>query len=55
MTNDSVNSAEGRAARRRPTTSFGGFTFHAHPKSAKAPIQRPKVSRPYAKKIPPLT
>lgn len=54
MTNDSVNSADGSAARLRPTTSFGGFTFHAQPKSAKAPIHRPSVRNPYTKKMPPL-
>ena len=55
ITNDSTNSAEGMAALREPTTPTGGLTFQAQPYSTKQPIQRPSVSKPYQKKMPPLT
>jgi hypothetical protein len=38
----------------RPTTPAGGFTFQAHPTSAKEPAQRLMVRTPYQKNIPPL-
>lgn len=42
-------------ALRELTKPTGGLTFHAQPYSTKQPIQRPNVSKPYQKKIPPLT
>lgn len=54
ITNDSVNSADGMEAFHWPTTARDGLTFHAHPKSAKQPIHRPRVNNPYQKKMPPL-
>lgn len=54
MTNDSTNSAEGILAFRALTTPTGGLIFQAHPISAKQPIHRPRVRRPYQKKMPPL-
>lgn len=54
ITKDSTNSAEGTAALRALTTPKGGLMFQAQPYSTKQPIQRPSVSSPYQKKIPPL-
>jgi hypothetical protein len=31
-----------------------GFRFHDHPKFAQHPMYRPKTTRPYQKKMPPL-
>src|SRR4051812_35009782 len=54
ITKLSVNSAVGTLAF-HPTSDRVGLRFHAHPKSAKLPSHRPRVSSPYQKKIPPLT
>lgn len=55
MTKDSTNSADGILAFHCPTWLRTGLWFQLHPMSAKHPIQRPRVSNPYQKKIPPLT
>lgn len=39
---------------RELTKPIGGLTFQAQPYSTKQPIQRPNVSRPYQKNMPPL-
>ncbi len=55
MTKDSVNSAVGRELLQDRGFDVPGLMFHAQPRSAKHPIQRLSVSRPYQKNMPPLT
>lgn len=54
ITKDSTNSADGTLNFRELTIPAGGLKFHAQPCSTMQPIHRPRVSKPYQKKMPPL-